>query len=202
MRSVRLTAALVLSAAIVVLGGIRASPCAAQTRLASLEELRRELGNGDAITVAAPDGELVAGRLMRIGTDDLEIRLRDRHGSRDRRPRTVTVPFDRIKWLERRRDSPRNGLAIGAAIGTAIGAGMFLYATAIDRNEIDEWGPLYASATAIFTGVGALVGWRIDAAISKPHIRFDGAAGGRHSVGIRPLYSRQCGLGVVVSFSP
>ena len=201
MRSQRLTAALIVSAAMAAVSAIRPTPCGAQTRLASLEELRRALGEGDAISVAAADGELLTGRLTRIGNHEIDVRLRDRRSRHDRR-RTVTVPLDAIRWLERRRDSPRNGVAIGAGVGAALGAAMFIYATAVDRNEIDEWGPAYAGATAVFTAVGALIGWRIDGAMSKPYVRFDGSAAGRRAVAIQPLYSHRGGFGVAVSFFP
>jgi drug/metabolite transporter (DMT)-like permease len=61
------------------------------------------------------------------------------------------------------RDSNKNGILIGGGIGLGIGAGMFAYATAVDRNEIDEWAPVYAIGTVVLTGVGALIGWAIDA---------------------------------------
>ena len=48
-------------------GAIGASPCIAQTRVTSLEELRRELAAGDFITVVPAVGQPVAGRLMRLG---------------------------------------------------------------------------------------------------------------------------------------
>ena len=50
MRSTVAHVTFVISASIVVLGAI-ASPCLAQTPVASLEELRRELAAGDFVTV-------------------------------------------------------------------------------------------------------------------------------------------------------
>ena len=77
---------------------------------------------------------------------------------------------------------------------------MFLAAAATDRNEIDEWAPAYAAGTAICIGIGALIGWGIDAANSKPHIRFDSSPRGGPAVRLRPLQSRGYGIGVAVSF--
>ena len=45
-----------------------------------------------------------------------------------------------------------------------VGAAMFLRAVVVDRNEMDEWAPLYLGGAAVCTGIGALVGWAIDAA--------------------------------------
>ena len=62
-------------------------------------------------------------------------------------------------------------------------------------------GPLYLGGAAVCTAIGALVGWRIDAAKSKPHITFEPSAGGRTIVSVHPVYSRGGGIAVAVSFS-
>lgn len=184
-----------------VIGALSASPCMAQTRVTTLEELRRALAAGDVITIVPAAGPSVVGRLLRLGDTDLEIRVDNRRTSQEREPRTVTMPFTAIQSLERRRDSARNGAALGAGIGAGFGGSMFAYAFAIDRNEMDEWGPSYLAGAAICTAIGALVGWRIDAAKSKPHIRFEPSASGRTIVGVHPVYSRRHGIAVAVSFS-
>ena len=78
---------------------------------------------------------------------------------------------------------------------------MFVHAIVVDRNEMDEWATLYAGAAAVCTGIGALIGWAIDAANSKPHIRFDASSGGRTKVSVQPVYSRGRGIALAVSFS-
>jgi hypothetical protein len=78
---------------------------------------------------------------------------------------------------------------------------MFVYAFAVVRNEMDEWAPLYWKVAAVYTGIGALIGWAIDAANSKPHIRFEPPSQGRVKVRVQPVYSRRRGLAVAVSFS-
>ena len=186
---------------IVVLGAIGVSPCIAQTRVTSLEDLRRELTPGDFITVVAADGPPVAGRLTRIGNVDLDLRLASKRTLQAPGPQTVTIPLDAILSLERPRDSARNGAAIGAGIGAGFGGAMFVHAFIIDRNEIDEWAPLYVGAAAICTGIGALIGWATDAASSKPHISFDVSSEGRTKVSVQPVYSRGRGIGLAVSFS-
>jgi hypothetical protein len=187
---------LVIANLIVAFGAIGASPCIAQTRVTSVEELRRELAAGDFITIVPGDGQPVAGRLMRLGNVDLDVRLVNKRG-----PRDVTIPFDAIQSLERPRDSARNGAAIGAGIGAGFGGAMFIHAFVIDRNEIDEWATLYVGAAAVCTGIGALIGWAVDSASSKPHIRFDASSGGRTKVSLQPVYSRGRGIAFAVSVS-
>jgi HAMP domain-containing protein len=104
-----------------MIGAIGASPCLAQTRVASLEELRRQLAAGDVITVVPAGGRPVAGRLTRLGSVDLDLRLVTTRTAQERSLRDVTIPLAAIQSLERRRDPARNGAAIGAGIGAAFG---------------------------------------------------------------------------------
>lgn len=193
--------ALVLPALMVGLGTIAASPCTAQTRVTSLEELRRELAAGDFITIVRAAGPAVAGRLMRLGDVDLEVRLVNKRTPEARGPRDVTIPLNAIESLERRRDSSRNGAAIGAGIGAGFGGAMFVHAMIVDRNEIGEWAPIYAGNAAACAGIGALIGWAIDAANSRRHITFNAPVGAKTTVSVRPVYSRAGGIALAVSFS-
>ena len=201
MRSTLAHVTLVSSILIVAFGVIGASPCIAQTPVTSLEELRRELAAGDFITVVPAVGQPVAGRLMRLGNVDLDVRLANKRTPQERGPRDVTIPLTAIQSLERPRDSARNGAAIGAGIGAGFGGAMFVHAIVIDRNEMDEWAAFYVGAAAVCTGIGALIGWAIDAANSKPHIRFDASSGGRTKVSVQPVFSRGRGIALAVSFS-
>jgi hypothetical protein len=198
-----MTHRLVIPGLIVVIGAIGAPPCAAQTRVTSVEELRRELAAGDFVTIVPDVGPPVAGRLLRLGSGDLDVRVLNKRTPQTRAPRdaTLTIALDDIQSLERPRDSARNGAAIGAGIGAGFGAAMFVHAMVIDRNEMDEWATPYIGAVAVCTGIGALIGWTMDAANSKPHIRFDASPGGRTKVGVQPVYSRGRGIGVAVSLS-
>ena len=179
---------------------IGASPCAAQMRVRSIEELRRTLAAGDVITVVPADGQPVAGRLIRVGPGDLEVRVAGNRTPQDRGRRDVTIPLEGIRSLERPRDSARNGAWIGAGVGAGIGATMFAYAYAVDRNELDEWAPYYLGSAAAYIGVGALIGWAIDSANSKPHIKFE-SPGGNARITLQPVYTRSGGLGLTVSYS-
>ena len=178
---------------------ISASPCIAQTRVTSLVELRGTLAAGDLITIVPADGQPVAGRLTRLGAADLELRVVNNHAARERGPRDVTIPLNGIRSLERRRDPVRNGAAIGAGIGAGLGGAMFTYAFVIDRNEMDEWAPRYVKAATAYTGIGALIGWAIDAARSKPHITFEPSSQGKATVSVLPVY--RCGRGIALAVS-
>jgi hypothetical protein len=191
----------VITTVIVAVGAIGASPCIAQTPVTSLEELRRELAAGDFITIVPGVGQPVAGRLMRLGDVDLDVRLVTRRTPQERGPRDVTIPLEAIQSLERPRDSPRNGAALGAGIGAGFGGAMFVRAIIIDRNEMDEWATVCVGAAAVCTGIGALIGWAVDAAHSKPHIRFDASSRGRMTVSVQPVPSRGRGIALAVSFS-
>jgi hypothetical protein len=179
---------------------IGASPCIAQTRMTSLEELRHALAPGDSIIIVPADGQPVAGRLIRLGEADLDLRVVNKHTPRERGPRDITIRLNAIQSLERRRDSVRNGAAIGAGIGAGFGGAMFTYAYVIDRNEMDEWAPLYVGAAVVYTGIGALIGWAIDAASSKPHITFEPSSQGKTKVSVQPVYLRGRGIALAVSF--
>jgi hypothetical protein len=183
------------------LGAIGVSPCLAQTPVVSLDELRRELGAGDVITLVPAAGRPMTGRLMRVGDVDLDLRLFETGTTRERGLRDLTIPLDAIQSLERRRDSGRNGAGLGAALGAGFGGAFFVHALLIDRNEVDEWASLYVGVAAICTAIGALIGWAIDAASSKPHIRFDASSGAGTRVTVQPRYSRDRGIALTVSIS-
>ena len=201
MRSTVASVTFVVSTVIVALVAIGVAPCIAQTRPTSLDDLRRELAPGDVITVVPAVGPTVAGRLTRLGNVDLDLRLVNQRASQAQSPRHITIPLDAILSLERPRDSPRNGAALGAGIGAGLGGAMFVHGVIVDRNEIGEWATAYVGAAAICTGIGALIGWAVDAANSKPHLRFDAPSGVRTRVGVRPVYSRGRGIALAVSLS-
>jgi hypothetical protein len=190
-----------LSSIAIVFGSIDVPPAIAQTPVTSLEELRRELAPGDFITVVPTVGQPLAGRLMRLGDVDLEVRLENTRRSQEHGPRDVTIALNALQSLERPRDSPRNGAALGAVIGAGYGGAMFVRAILVDRNEMDEWATFYVGGAAVCTGLGALVGWAIDAAKSKPYLRFATSSEGRTKVTVQPVYSRGRGIALSVSWS-
>ena len=136
---------------------------------------------------------------MGFGDSALDIRSETREDTGKQRL-NITVPLATIRSMERPRDSSRNGLLIGAGIGGGLVLGMFVYAAAVDYNEIDEWAPMYLAMGAVYTGVGALVGWAIDSAHSKPHVRFKAPSAETMRIGVAPLLARRKGMAVVMSF--
>jgi hypothetical protein len=172
-----------------------------EVRVATLDELRRELSPGDFISVVQTTGDSVRGRLRRFGDTDLDIQAETQQAlPEQRRPLDLNIPLSAIQSLERPRDSSRNGALIGAGIGGGFSLAMFVYAAAVDYNEIDEWGPGYLAGAAFFTGIGALAGWAIDFAHSKPHVRFNAPSTGTVAIRAVPLLSRGPGMAMVVSF--
>ena len=195
--SAQLTA---FAAVISLLVAIGPSPCMAQTRVTSVEALRHELAEGDVITVAAAGGQPIRGRLMRLGDADFDLRPLDTRTAPLHARQRITIAIDDITTLERRRDPTRNGVIAGAGVGAGVGGALFAYATAVDRNEIDEWAPFYLGIAAVSAGIGALVGWAIDAARSKPGIVFEAPLERRTRVRMRPMYSRR-GVALALSHS-
>ena len=185
-RTVRTVAVLSL-----VLMVVEATPAGAQTQITNVDELRRLLGRGDVVSIVETDGDALKGRVLRMGDEGIDLRI----GSLD-----VTVPLTGIKSLERPRDSARNGALIGASIGGGAVLSMAIYALAVDANEAGEWAPMYLGMGALFTGIGALTGWAIDAAQSKPPIRFDAPVSPTARNRLAPLRSRGRGMSVTVSF--
>ena len=141
-----------------------AVPALAQYQITSLDELRRELSAGDLVTVVQKDGDSVTGRLVRVGSSNLDIQPEGRRLK-------LTVPVSALDSIERQGDSVRNGALLGAIIGAAPVLTMFVYALAVDRNEIDEWAPTYVGFGVATTGIGALAGVAIDRARSRPRLK-------------------------------
>ena len=169
--------------------------------VATLDELRRELSPGDFISVVQTTGDSVRGRLRRFGDTDLDLQAETQQAPPEqRRPLDLKIPLSAIQSIERPRDSSRNGALIGAGIGGGFSLAMFVYAAAVDYNEIDEWGPTYLAIGGIYTGLGALAGWAIDRVHSKPHIRFDAPSPGTVTIRAVPLLSRGPGMAMVLSF--
>ena len=115
--------------------------------------------------------------------------------------RDITLPLSALRSVERPRDSSRNGAAYrGRRRGRGEPWGCSFTQRAVDYNEIDEWGPAYLAMGAVFTGVGALVGWGIDSAHSKPHVRFNAPSAQTMRIRVAPLLARRKGMALVLSF--
>jgi HAMP domain-containing protein len=169
----------------------------AQVQLSSLDEVRREVAAGDAVSIVRKSGGPIAGWVIRIADTTLEVRpKRPDH----RQGLAVTVPLDDLTSLERLRDTSRDGALIGAGVGGGAALALIAYAAAVDYNEIDEWGPIYAAAGTVVTGIGALAGWAIDRSRFKPLVRFDARPSGSVTTRLAPLPGRRRSLAIVVGF--
>ncbi|HEX7778194.1 MAG TPA: hypothetical protein VF424_03090, partial [Vicinamibacterales bacterium] len=140
--------------AVVGLDLVGGDTAAAQSQVNTLDELRRELTVGDVVTAVNAAGESVTGRLVRVDDNTLELVLESPRGkARATGGLHVTIPLVDLRGLDRPRDSTKDGVLLGAAIGGGSALAMFLYAIAVDRNEVDEWGPVYLAVGGAFTGV-------------------------------------------------
>lgn len=199
MRSKWLSSRLLILLALIV--ALEATPALAQTRVATLDALRDGVAPGDSVSLVQTNGVSVTGRLLRVCDTDLVVRTVTRQEpGQPRRRLDMTIPLNTIQSLERPRDSSRNGTLIGAGIGAGFVGVMFVRAVAIDRNEIDEWAPIYLAYGALFTGLGALLGWAVDSGNSKPHARYDAPPSETTKVRVVPLLSRGRGMALAVSF--
>jgi len=186
---------------LVAINGGGAAAAVAQVRLASLDDVRRELARGDLVTIVRHTGDPIRGRLLAVGSATLDLRAEDQTTTAGGRPlRDVTIPWTDLVSLERPRDSSRNGALIGAGVGGGFWLAMFVYGAAVDYNEMEEWAPAYLAAGGVSAGIGALAGWAIDRAHSKPHIRFDAPSSTRLRMRAVPLRSRRPGVAIVLSF--
>jgi hypothetical protein len=182
-------ATVVSFAAMVGMEAVCAGDAVAQTPMTSLVQVREQLAAGDFIRIVPTAGPVLSGHLIRFGEATLDLRVKEQKLPGET-PRQVLIRLTEIRTIERPRDSTRNGTLLGAAVGGSVGAAMFVHALIVDRNEIDEWMPLYAGFTAVSTVVGGLIGWTIDTARSKPHVRFDADLGKQTRLVVHPMVSR------------
>jgi hypothetical protein len=172
----------------------------AQPATSALDQLRRALGKGDRVSVTRTDAMTWHGRVVRVGADGLEIATRALEGTTGRRKLNLSIPLETIQSLERPRDSSQNGALIGAGVGAAVGLSMFAYLFTVDRNEMDEWGSEFAGVTVVTAGIGAIVGWAIDAVHSKPHFVYHAERPQARRIDVVPIHSHGPGLGIAVRF--
>ena len=151
----------------------------AQPQRVTLDEMRAALQRGDQVAFVQADGQSLKGKLTRIDESVLQVMVTTMDDKGVVKERDVVVPFSDLQSLERRKDSVMNGVRNGALVGAGIAAAFFIHSVAIDANEMDEWGASHVDGIRpCYTGIGALVGWSIDAANSKPPLVWSGTAGG------------------------
>lgn len=171
-----------------------------QSEAAGLASLRQHLGRGDRVTLVRTDGRAVSGKIVRLGAIDLDLRSEVRDAGGRKRKLTLTIPLEEIESLDRRGDSAKNGALIGAGVGAGVGIALFAHAYAIDANEMDEWAGGYALGTLVTTGLGALIGWAVDAANTRPDFHYVRARPPVTRLQLVPMGSWGKGVAVVVAF--
>jgi hypothetical protein len=71
------------------------APALAQVHVTTFDALRRELSRGDVISIVDTNGNAIDGRVLRVGSDDIDVRIKTT---------SVAVPLSAIRSLQRRRD--------------------------------------------------------------------------------------------------
>jgi hypothetical protein len=185
-------------AALLSVTTVGALPARAQVSVTA-DELLAQLAPGDRVRIAASKGPEIEGIVKRIHVDKNSIEI----DSKAKGWRGEVLAIGELGAVERIPDSVKNGTLIGLGIGAGVAAAQFVYALAVDYNEIDEWAGIYVATGAAYSGIGALIGWRIDAARSKPRIRYEAAVSPAPKItwSVRPFVTRdQKGLTLNISF--
>jgi len=156
-----------------------------QPGASSLGALRGQMAAGEIVYVTDAAGTTVRGKLTDITNDVVQLRVNAT--TRDIRAGDVT----RVQW--EKRDSPLNGVLIGAAVGSIHG----IYWLIVDPNECTG----FCAEDYVAVGVGALVGGLIDRAIKKKVTVYDATSGRPAKLTVLPLLARdRRGLQVAVTF--
>lgn len=149
----------------------------AQPAAESLEQLKMLVQPGDRLSITATTGERTIGRLAGIDAERLTLEV-------DGRPRSWTD--DDIAQIEQRRDdSLKNGLIIGAVSGCVVGAGLGLLFSHIDDDGAGVSVTGATASLAMMSAMGAGIGALIDAAVRRQQVVY-----------------RANGAGARVSFAP
>ena len=128
---------------------------AAQEPVKSFDQLNTRLKAGDTVWVTDAQGREIKGKIGSIDAASLSL---------DGNTATAFKAVDVRTIVERRPDSLKNGVIIGAVSGFAAAAGLIVAACSSD--ECDYAGP--AMLAGLFTGAGAGIGAGIDATIRGP----------------------------------
>jgi hypothetical protein len=130
-------------------------PAAAQEPVRSFDQLNTRLKPGDTVYVTDAQGREIKGKIRSINATSLSL-------DGDTAPTFKAIDVRTI--VERRPDSLKNGMIIGAVSGFAAAAGLIVAACSSD--DCDYAGP--AILAGLSTGAGAGIGAGIDATIKGP----------------------------------
>ena len=124
----------------------------AQPAVSSLEGLTKVLASDTKVSVTDTSGDIFRGIIVDATESALLIRIK----SEIRRFEAADIRFVRV----RKPDSVANGALIGAAVGAGLTSLIFL-----DNECRDD--PECYGALAVYSGIGAVAGFPIDALISR-----------------------------------
>jgi hypothetical protein len=181
---------------VLVVMGLLATAAAtsAQDASTSFEALAGRIHVGQEIWVTDTTGREVRGRLERLSSEGLVLRI-------DGLETFDAADVRRVR--ARARDSLKNGTLIGLGIGAGLGAAWCIGAIADDSGELDA-GVECAEGFTVFPGLGALIGLAVDAVTpGKLHVVYQASSlreASRASVMIVPVVSAHA-KGVVVSLT-
>ena len=136
--------------------GDGAAPEAASAQT-DADEIRRRVKEGQKVLIVDDQGRELTGRIGELRADALMLRV-----GRDR----SDVPYDRILRIDRPRDGVSDGALKGLAVGAGLGLVAGLAAAGDDAGFLDfGFADVAPVAVPVLGGIGALVGWALDASI-------------------------------------
>ena len=127
----------------------------AQEPVRDFSQLNTRLTPGDTVYVTDAQGREIKGKIRSIDATSLSL-------DGDTAPTFKAIDVRTI--VERRPDSLKNGMVIGAVSGFAAAAGLIF--SLCSSDECESSGP--AILASLFTGAGVGIGAGIDAAIKGP----------------------------------
>ena len=140
---------------VLILVGLLSVPAQAQVIPGRWEKVEA-LGVGPRITVELKNGDRIEGQFGGLSPSELSLFT----GSAQ-----AAIPRADIERITTRETDPlTNGPLIGAGIGAGIGLG---HAMAVTGVRGEEFVPVATVLSLIWTGIGALAGWGVDAIIWK-----------------------------------
>lgn len=165
---------------------------AAARQAVSFDQLPRVMSPGDTVRVTLIKGQTTEGKLVRIDDSLLDLRLPG--GTYQARKDDILE----IRLL------PPDGVGDGALIGAVAGFGIGALASCADGNQgiVDFCsGAGLGMVGGLFAGVGALIGFAVDASHVKSVTVYRAPAGRPVTVRFAPVGSYgRAGLRVSISF--
>ena len=159
----------------------------AQEVAGSFEQLRSSVRVGDKVTVTDVMGREMQGTIAELSSSSLALVV----------GKTRTEFFEADLESVSRRDSRWNGTLWGLAVGAVVGA-------AFEKSFVDEYGRDdigYGSAVVPFAGIGAGIGFAVDAMIKGRRVVYSRPSTSTMDATISPVWNtRHKGIFVSLRF--